>query len=541
MAGVHKRKHGDSMRIGKVMQAVSGSLLAVSLMNAGHAATAQPPDVGPVAVEIHDSGLPADWAHHAVFMEIYVRGWQDSNGDGVGDLAGVTQRLDYLKSLGVGAIWLMPIYPSADHDHGYAVTNYRNIAPEYGTLEDFDRLIRAAHQRGIAVILDYVINHSADTHPLFEDARAHADSPWRNWYVWSQDKPQGWTTYGGDPWHTAPSGYYYGAFSYQMPDFNFRNPDVLAFHLNNLKFWMNRGVDGFRFDAVGALVENGPEAWENQPENHQIMASVQTLLSTYGNRYMVAEAPAAPVEFSSTSSAGSAFAFGLQEQIIKSIQFGRVQAGLVDYLQKNPVSRMGTFLSNHDSFAGARLYQQFDGDEASYKAAAATLLTLPGIPFIYYGEEIGQSFSEPVQFEDQRLRGPMSWNADGSGFSTARPFRPLATNAASQNVAAETDRPDSLLNTYRTLIGMRNHSSALSDGAFTLMSHDDDAALVFTRSDAQQQVWVAINYASAATTVNVPPGKWHALAAPEGMAVFTPGPLAIPAHQWLVLQRQLND
>ncbi|HSM98427.1 MAG TPA: alpha-amylase family glycosyl hydrolase, partial [Gallionella sp.] len=264
-----------------IAQKVGGMLAVLAGLHLSGAAAA-PVDVGPVRVAAHDSGLAPDWPQRAVFMEILVRAYQDSNGDGVGDIPGLIQRLDYLKTLGINALWLLPVYPSADHDHGYAVTNYRDIDPEFGSLADFDRLLKEAHRRGIAIILDYVINHSADSHPLFQSANTDPRSPWRDWYVWSANKPEGWTTYGGDPWHAGRSGFYYGAFSPQMPDFNFRNPAVLDFHLNNLKFWLNRGVDGFRFDAVGALVENGPLAWENQPENHLIMTRIHALLDQYG-------------------------------------------------------------------------------------------------------------------------------------------------------------------------------------------------------------------------------------------------------------------
>jgi glycosidase len=517
---------------------MAGVLAAMAgLQWAAPAAAAAPaiPDLGPVAIERHDSGLPADWMHKAVFMEILVRAYQDGNGDGVGDLPGLIRRLDYLQSLGIGALWLLPIYPSADHDHGYAVTNYRDVAPEFGTLADLDRLVREAHRRGIAVILDYVINHSADSHPLFESAKADPASPWRDWYVWSAAKPEGWATYGGDPWHAGAGGYYYAAFSPQMPDFNFRNSAVLEFHLDNLKFWLNRGIDGFRFDAAGALVENGPLAWENQPENHRVMARIRALLSQYGKRYMVAEAPSAPAEFADADSAGSAFAFGLQHEIVKSAQLGRVQPGLLDYLKRNPVERMGTFLSNHDSFAGARLAQQFDGDEAAYKLAAATLLTLPGTPFLYYGEETGQGPSEPVQYEDQRLRGPMSWDAGGVGFSTGKPFRPLAVNVQSRNVAAEQGREDSLLSSYRALIRLRKAEPALNAGSLHLLSSDDDPALVFERQLGDQRIWVAINYSAAEAVLALPAGTWRQVCpgsgadetgtatvslAPQRMAVF---------------------
>jgi len=464
-------------------------------------------EVGAVAATPHDNGLPEGWDRKGVFVEILVRAYQDSNGDGIGDLNGVTQRLDYLQSLGIRGIWLMPITASQDHDHGYAPVNYRDIEPAYGTLADFDRLVAEAHKRGIGVILDYVINHSGSAHPLFESAAADRKSPYRDWYVFSDTEMKGWTTYGGDPWRANGDDWYYGAFDVIMPDWNLRNPAVVEFHLDNMRFWLNRGVDGFRFDAVGVLYENGPIAWDNQPENHVLMKRAQDLLASYGKRYMVCEAASDPAAFAAEDSCGSAFAFGLQKYIIKSIQMGRVMPDLRYMLRTMPVARMGTILSSHDYYAGARPFRQFGGDEARYKLAAATLLTMPGQPFLYYGEEIGLSHAQPVDYQDQSIRGPMSWSADANaGFSTATPFRPLVDNWRTHNVAAEEANADSLLHWYRKLIALRNAHPALQTGDFALLSQDDDAVFAFTRETEGEKLLVLINYSAREAGVAVPAG-----------------------------------
>jgi glycosidase len=240
-------------------------------------------DVSSVAALDPGSALPAGWQHGA-FMEIFVRSYQDSNGDGKGDLQGLISRLDYLRDLGVHGIWLMPIAPSEDHDHGYAVTNYRDVEPDYGTLADFDTLVAQAHARGIGVIVDYVMNHSAATNPLFVNSAASTDNPYRDWYVWQPADPGGWSIYGGDPWHPATTGWYYGEFWSQMPDFNLANTAVAAYHHDNQRFWLNRGADGFRFDAVGNFVEHGPSQWLDQPEDYTLMHDVRTLLDGYAQR-----------------------------------------------------------------------------------------------------------------------------------------------------------------------------------------------------------------------------------------------------------------
>ena len=481
------------------------------------AAQPRPTDIGPVEVVKRDSGLPADWQRKGVFIEILVRAYQDSNGDGIGDLNGVTERLDYLKELGVSGIWLMPIFKSADRDHGYAVVNYREIEPDYGTLADLDRLLAEAHQRGIGVIVDYVINHSSSEHPAFEDAYDHKNSIYTDWYIFKDSPQKGWNTFSGDPWREANQRWYYAVFDTAMPDFNLRNPQVIDFHLNNLRFWLNRGVDGFRFDAVGVLIENRAIAWENQPENHVVMKRIRELLDAYGKRYMVCEAPGDPAAFAAPDSCGSAFAFGLQKHIIASVKLGRVKPDLLYTLSTQPVARMATLLANHDAFAGARLFKQFNGDEKSYRVAAATLLTLPGTPFIYYGEEIGLSHAEPVQQDDQAIRGPMSWSPQAqAGFSRGEKlFRPLVANWKTHNVEAQKREPGSLLNQYRQLIGLRQSEAALSVGSFTPLSQKDDPIFAFTREHPGSRMLVLINYAYRDATLTLPaefkPAQWKAV------------------------------
>lgn len=484
-------------RHGLLTTLLTGALFACPLAQA-NSDVPPPADIGPVTMQVKDNGLPADWAKKGVFAEIFVRAYQDSNGDGKGDIKGLISRLDYLKELGITGIWLMPIFQNKLRDHGYDVTNYRDIDKTYGTLEDFDLLLSEAHKRGIGVIIDYVMNHSSASHPMFESARESKTSPWRDWYIWSDSKPEGWSTFSGDPWRQDNTGWYYGVFVDAMPDFNLRNPAVVNWHMDNLKFWLNRGVDGFRFDAVGVLFENDAIGWENQPENHALMKQVQQLLKEYGNRYMVCEGPSDPGAFGADSSCGGAFAFGLQKQIVGSVKFGKV-AQDVDYLLKKfPMKNMGTMLANHDGFAGLRLIRQFNGNEGEYKMAAATLLTLPGVPFIYYGEEIGLGMSPDQHYEDQEIRGPMSWTADpkGAGFTTYRkPFRPLVDNFATHNVEMQDKDPTSLLNFYRTMIKMRNAEPALSIGSYAALEADKEKnVFAFQRQHENDTLTVLLNY-----------------------------------------------
>ncbi|MDX2412134.1 MAG: alpha-amylase family glycosyl hydrolase, partial [Woeseiaceae bacterium] len=289
-------------------------------------------DLSSVVSNDTDSGLPADWADYASFIEIYVRGYQDSDGDGIGDIQGLISRLDYLAGLGVKGIWLMPVTESADNDHGYAVEDYRAIEQQYGTMADFELLLTEAHNRGIALIIDYVINHSASTNPLFLDASTSSANDKRDWYVWEANQPLGWNTFAGDPWRNNGNGWYYGVFSSQMPDFNLRNPDVVEYHKDNLRFWLNKGVDGFRFDAVSVLFENGSSEWEDAPDNHTLLGVMQALIDSYSKRYVVCEAPASPADYAAATSCGRAFAFQVPGSILNSARNTAVDANFVNQL-----------------------------------------------------------------------------------------------------------------------------------------------------------------------------------------------------------------
>ncbi len=482
-------------------------LCSISLAACGGGNSSPPPptpvtvDTSAITPQDPGSGLPAQWQRRATFMQIFVRSYRDANGDGIGDLKGVTQSLDYLQSLGVGGIWLMPITPSQDHDHGYAVTDYRGIESAYGNLTDLDELLAEAHTRGIGVILDYVMNHSAAAHPLFVNSSSATSAAYRDWYVWSAGKPTGWSIYGNDPWYPGNAGHYFAGFWSGMPDFNLRHTPVLDFHRNNLRFWLNRGVDGFRFDAVGNLIENGPNAWEVQPENYPLMAGMAALIGGYQHRYTVCEAPADPQGF--TTACGSAFAFDINKQLVGAAMGAPSSIRAVaDYFKTAPDS-LATMLSNHDGFAGARPFDQLRGDSAGLRLAAASLLTLPGIPFIYYGEEFGMGAGRGLS-GDPALRSPMSWTADTqrAGFTSGTPYRALAANVATHNAAAAQADANSLWHTYRTLVQLRRSTDALAIGSYEQATVQGNA-LSFVRRSGSSRVVVALNYGVASTTVVV--------------------------------------
>jgi glycosidase len=447
------------------------------------------------------SRLPPGWQQGAA-MQIFVRSFQDSNGDGIGDLPGLTARLDYLQDLGVKALWLMPIAPSQDGDHGYAVTNYRAIEPAYGTMDDFDELLRQAHARGLGVILDCVINHSAARHPLFEHARHSRHNPCRDWYVWADEAPAGWQVMGGDPWRRTPTGCYYAGFSDHMPEFDLRNPEVVAFHEDHQRFWFNRGVDGLRFDAVGNLFENGPDAWECQPENHALMARMRALASRYENRLVVCEGPGDPQGFA--VSGGASFAFDLNGHVLKAAQADLPAIEKVCAYYLNAPSGMASFASNHDSFAGRRVWDQLEADIEGCKLVAATVILLPGQPFLYYGEEIGMSGASGLT-GDPELRAPMSWTDDPrhGGFTTGRPYRALAANVGSHNVARASADPGSLLSFYKAMLALRNRRRSIAFGRYE-SPFVSGSVMGFQRVDGDERTLVLIHYGRSRAAVRVP-------------------------------------
>ncbi|MDH5456149.1 MAG: alpha-amylase family glycosyl hydrolase [Gammaproteobacteria bacterium] len=465
-------------------------------------------DLSPVAPAASDSGLPADWSDSAAFIEIYVRGYQDSNGDGIGDLQGLISRLDYLQGLGIKGIWLMPVFESADNDHGYAVEDYRAIETDYGSMADFEMLLDEAHARGIAIIVDYVMNHAASTNPLFLDATTGPANARFDWFVWEDVRPQGWNTFAGDPWRNNGNGWYYGVFSALMPDFNLENPEVVAYHEDNLRFWLNKGVDGFRFDAVGVLFENGQAGWNNQPENHVLLNNVLGIVSGYGKRFMVCEAPDDPAAYADPSSCGRAFAFQVPGTIFNTVRNFAVDGGLLTGLGGVAGDAQPWILSNHDSFAGDRPWNQLDGDVDHYTLAAATYLLSSRNPFTYYGEEVGMANASGLT-GDHALRTPMSWTADTvtAGFTTGTPFRSLSANVATHNVADEEGDAGSLLEYYRSLYRLRTENPVIGAGVLTVQSNAGDAVLLFTRAEGSAVAVVAINYSAAAQQLDADTGR----------------------------------
>jgi len=426
----------------------------------------------------------AQWWHDAVFYEIFVRSFNDSNGDGIGDFNGITQKLDYIQKLGANAIWLMPIHPSPSY-HGYDVLNYYGVNLEYGTMDDFKSLLDEAHKRDIRIIIDLVLNHTSNQHPFFVNANSDPNSTYRDWYVWS-DNP-------GDHWYQGNGGYYFGLFCDCMPDLNYRNPEVTKQMLNVTKYWLEDiGVDGFRVDAAKHLIEEGNKI-ENTEATHEWLKDFYTFYKKSNpNAYTVGEVYGAGAFIGTTytEQLDQIFNFELASGILNSVS-GESNTGITSAwkftLKDISNGEYATFLTNHDQ---NRVMSVLNGNEEKAKLAAIMLLTSPGTPFIYYGEEIGMQGKKP----DEDIRLPMQWSTEvNAGFTTGAPWRNPDTNYSQVNVAAQENDPSSLLSLYRTLIKLRTEHQVLQTGKLALLETGNSGVYAILRSNDKENILVVIN------------------------------------------------
>jgi len=438
--------------------------------------------------------LNESWWGESVFYEIFVRSFYDSNANGIGDFNGITQKLDYIESLGVTGIWLMPIFPSPSY-HGYDVTDYYAVNPQYGTMDEFKNFVNEAHKRGIRVIIDLPLNHTSDKHPWFIESK-NPNSPYRNWYIWNDKDPKYNGPWGQDVWHPSQSGYYYGIFTAQMPDLNYRNDEVSAEMLNVTRYWLEEiGVDGYRLDAVKHLVEQ-VQNQQNTIDTHIWLKKefYPTVKAASPNAYTVGELFGDDLNtilaYTKGKQFDSAFHFQLAEAIVKSINlqnasyFSAMQALTEKTLQPEMYA---PFLTNHDQ---DRVMNQLFNKVERAKLAAFLLLTSSGAPFIYYGEEIGMTGKKP----DEDIRRPMQWTPQqNAGFTTGRPWRAPAKDYEFINVEFQQAEETSLLNHYRALIHLRSEHAALSAGALTLLETGNPSTYAALRITDEETLLVLAN------------------------------------------------
>ena len=427
-----------------------------------------------------------------------MRSFADGNGDGVGDLRGLTARLDDLNDgnpattsdLGITGLWLMPTFPSPSY-HGYDVTDYRGVNPDYGSLADLRTLVTEAHRRGIAVLLDLPLNHTSAQHPWFVASRTGKGS-YADWYVWS-------ATPGGNGWQQDGSRFYYAAFGPDLPDLNLRDPATTAEVTADAEFWLDDvGVDGFRLDAAKYLIEDGTTT-ENTPETHAWWKSFRSAVEVKApGALLLGEVYDTPQNSASyvPDDLDLTFDFALASTYVTAAQSGdgnSVERALTKITALYPpVGGFGSFLTNHDQ---DRVASQLHGDAGQLRVAAQLLLTGPGVPFIYYGEEIGMSGAKP----DERIRTPMRWDTSSpaAGFSSHAPWEPLSDDPPGVNVAAEAADPGSLWSTYRDLIALRAAHPALASGTWTPVTSDVQSLVAALRRSPTETALVLTNPTTA--------------------------------------------
>ena len=504
------------------------------------------------------------WWRDGIIYQIYPRSFADSNGDGLGDLPGITGKLDYLADLGVDALWLSPIYPSPDKDFGYDVSNYVDIDPRFGSLVDFDLLISEAHRRGIHIILDLVLNHTSDQHPWFLESRSSRDNPKADWYIWGPPSPleeegskmmvgapNNWQSiFGGPAWTYVPERdqYYYHMFLPEQPDVNWHKPEVRQAILDVVRFWLNRNADGFRLDVFNMyfkdeLLRNNPlkpglRAFDRQqhiydcdhPEMIPLLRELRGILDAYPERYAVGETFISAVNkiiaYCGDDMLHAAFNFEFTWSKFDPAQYVKHILSWEELYAKHGIWP-NYVLGNHDVPRMARRHARSE-DDARIKVLMAMLLTLRGTPFLYYGEEIGMrdislKQNEILDTPARRFwpafkgrdgcRSPMQWDDSAyAGFTSKEPWLPVHPDYHARNVENQQANPDSMLNFTRKIIKLRREKPALHRGDFVLLTRQPKEALAYLRQTSEQSILVAMNFKDYPVSIpETSPGKWNML------------------------------
>jgi alpha-glucosidase len=531
------------------------------------------------------------WWQHAVFYEIYPRSFADSNNDGLGDLPGITSKMAYLKALGVDAIWLTPCFPSPQVDFGYDVSDYENIDPKYGSLQDFDRLSAEGKKYGIRIIMDFVMNHTSDQHAWFVDSRSSRTAARRDWYVWRDghggQPPNNWeSTFGGSAWQLDPATtqYYYHFFYRQQPDLNWRNPEVEKAMFDVPRFWFKRGVAGFRLDAVDTLFEDpqlrnnpvlpGKNAYGDPnminkyntklPELHDVLRRLRKVADEndavlIGETWThdIAELKQYYGEHSNELQMPMDFLFTRVDKL-SAPEFRR-QIAAVD------AAGWPVYLfSNHDIPRQVNRYGDNQHNDAIAKLLAGLYLTLRGTPIMYYGEEIGMQNNDPKRKEDVKdpigkagwprekgrdgERTPMQWDdRANAGFSKAAPWLPVPASYKTHNVETELKNPNSILNFYKHLLSLRHTNLALREGKYIALNTEDSNVLSFLRQYNEHTVLVVLNFSAAQqkptfdlTKSDLGAAKIKTLVATPGSSVQTGTPITTELEPFGVVVAQVN-
>jgi maltose alpha-D-glucosyltransferase / alpha-amylase len=499
------------------------------------------------------------WYKDAVFYEVHVRAYADSNGDGIGDFRGLSGRLEHLEALGIDCVWLLPMYPSPLRDDGYDIADYTAIHPDYGTLDDFRAFLEAAHARGIRVLTELVVNHTSDQHPWFIEARTSRESRYRDYYTWSDTaerfagariifrdtETSNWA------WDPVSKAYYWHRFYSHQPDLNYDNPEVLEEIWRVMRFWLELGVDGFRVDAVPYLFERDGTSCENLPETHAALKSLRARVDAeYPGRVLLAEANMWPEDvrpyFADGDEFHMAFHFPIMPRMFMAIQL-EDRKPLAEIVARTPdipdACQWGLFLRNHDELTlemvtdeerdylwdeyarnpaarlnlgiRRRLAPLLEGDRRRIELMNVLLMSFPGSPFIYYGDEIGMG--DNILLGDRHgVRTPMQWSpAENGGFSTAEAGRvqqPLVADAVygyqAVNVAAQECNPSSLLTWMKRIIEVRRSSAVFGRGSFTLVHPKNHRVIAYVRALESETLLVVCNLSSSAQATELDLSPW---------------------------------
>ena len=505
------------------------------------------------------------WWQHAVFYEIYPRSFADSNNNGVGDLNGIRSKLDYLKKLGVDAIWISPCYPSPQVDFGYDISDYQNIDPMYGTMKDFDLLSAEAKKHGIRIIMDFVPNHTSDKHPWFIDSSASKNSAHRDWYIWRDGKnggpPSNWNAlFGGSAWKldSRTKQYYYHFFYPQQPDLNWRNPAVKNAMFDVTRWWYGHGVSGFRLDAVDTLFED-PNLHDNPvkegnnvygdpnednkyndrlPEVHDVLRDLRKVADEH-NGVLIGETWTNNIDELKRY-------YGLNNdevQLPMNFMFCMVNKLSAPEFRKQIalVESSGGWptyvISNHDIVRSYDRYGDGTHNDQIAKLMAGLYLTLRGTPIMYYGEELGMKTTPPTRREDVKdpigklgwpkekgrdgERTPMQWNTSANaGFSQAKPWLPVPPTYKTHNVSNESVNPNSVLSFYKKLLALRHNNPALLDGNYVPLNEDDPNVISYLRQYKDRAVLVALNMSATVQLVKFDLAK-HGMAKAKATELLT--------------------
>lgn len=471
--------------------------------NTGGGTTPPPAGNNIANLPANPSTDPDAWWNSSVFYEVFVRSYADATqgskaNDGIGDFRGLIERLDYLNDgdpntnsdLGVDALWLMPMMQSPSY-HGYDVVDYHNVEQDYGSNADFRAFMEAAHERGIRVILDLVLNHASSQHPWFISSR-NGSTQYRDYFVWNDTNPGDTGPWGQTVWHRGGNAWYYGIFWGGMPDWNLENQEVTDYLHDVTRYWLeDMDVDGFRLDAVRYLIEENGVLSDSGPTHQWLQDYIAYYKSVKPDAMTVGEVWAeSSIVASYRGEMDMNFQFDLASAILEAANNGngsRLEAELARTWNNFDDNQFATFITNHDQ---DRVMSQLSGDVSKAKLAATVLLTIPGVPFIYYGEEIGMQGTKP----DELIRRPLQWSGGtNAGFSAATPWIAPNSDYQSVNVAIQTSSEDSLLNLYRRLVHIRQDNPGMALGNYTPLTTSHNNLLGFLRQSREQSFVVLIN------------------------------------------------